>query len=113
MKYVVTYCGIAEGGSSESLERHLDGVMDALMELEEADPCLSDADLSARVADRTAEFSITVECDEVEDAAHKGLSTIRTAIHAADGATPGWESDAQALVIEFTGSRMRDALTPA
>lgn len=114
MKYVVTYCGEGVGATSdEDFEQHLDDITNALVEIEEGDPLLSDADVSATITERLAEFSITVDCADLNDAALRGLSAIRAAIHAANGHTPGWENNAVAE-ITFRGMSMHEVeLTPA
>lgn len=99
MKYAVTVQGHAtvidagpDTDEAQLLEEHLDQVVDELMTLEEGDERLSDADLSASLAVGDVELSIVVEAANTDEANQIGAGTIRCAIHAAGGATPGWDN---------------------
>src|SRR2546427_7165014 len=73
---------------SDTAEVHLDQV---LTELE--DIGAQDAAMGASLATGEVEISVTVDADSLEGAQNKGSSVIRTAIHAAGGATPEWSID--------------------
>lgn len=74
------------------IDAHLDDVMSHLIELEEADPRLSNADLSAKLSTGHTEISIAVEAP-ADEAMAVGMSAIRSAIHAAGGSTPAWDDE--------------------
>jgi len=94
MRYQVAYQGQATAHDDDGrpiphdpdeLERHLEEIQDQLLELDAAD-----ATVSAVLASGEVEISVTVEAPTVDEAAKKGSSVIRTAIHAAGGFTPNW-----------------------
>lgn len=66
------------------LDKHLTEVMDELVRLD-ADP-----DLTATLARGIVEIEVAVEAEAPDGALRGGLATIRSALHAAGGATPGW-----------------------
>ena len=84
---------IDNGGTSaalipEELESHLSAVMDSLLDLN-----ADDATVGAALAAGQVEISVSVEADSVAGAVDAGFAVIRSAIHAAGGATPGWDMD--------------------
>ena len=90
MKYRVTWDGLITPTADESdddVETFIDALMDALFQVEG-----EDQDVTASIARRTVSMSITVVEQNPEAAAELGGSMIRCAIHAAGGATPGWEN---------------------
>lgn len=83
----------------EDLEAHLDLVMEELLALESVD--LVNSDISASLETGAVEVSI-VAISRLDDDSEAFLAAIeaadaaiRTAIHAAEGHTPGWVSAAQ------------------
>jgi hypothetical protein len=62
---------------------------DELYALDTACPDVTDADLL--VSGDIARFTMTVTADGADGAAARALATVRAAIHAAGGRTPGWE----------------------
>lgn len=90
--------------SGDPLEEFLDCVMDEL-----ANIGLDAADLTASLAAGTATFVLPA-ADISDDTFVETLSTLRTALHAANCGTPGWPTRAEVL-----GTRsIRDSeLTPA
>lgn len=76
----------------ELIDAHLDEVMDHLMETEEADERLSNADLSAKLATGETEISIAVDAG-ADEAMAIGMAAIRSAIHAAGGYTRNWDDE--------------------
>lgn len=115
MKYQVSLCGTATVEDlapgldvADVLEAHLVDVMDHLVELEDGDAALSDADMSAGLAVGRVEISIVVDADSIEGAAAAGMVAIRCAVHAAGGYTPGWETAQPATwALELEGSTQR------
>lgn len=119
MRYRVAFCGTATVrdlphglDEAEVLGEHFSEVMDHLVDLEEDNPVLHDADLSAQLATGEVQISIVVDNDVFEDAAKLGISTIRCAVHSAGGYTPGWEdTDGQTWELEDVSSR-QEPLAP-
>jgi hypothetical protein len=72
-------------GNLDGLEQMLDGVMEELLKLEATDPSIG-----GTLPDGDIEFSLAVEADTLEEALLGAFGTIRTALHAAEGATAGW-----------------------
>jgi hypothetical protein len=75
------------GGTAtpEAFEAFLDEVMDQLDALG-----VSDADVTASLVEKTAEFSVSIEAESFEDAVAFFMVKIRTALHAANCSTAGW-----------------------
>lgn len=73
-------------------DARFDALADALYELDESDSNVTDADLTARLADGRVTASMVVEADDPAAAATKALCVVRTAIHTIGDATPGWET---------------------
>jgi hypothetical protein len=72
-------------GTPEQNEASLDRVMDELLRLGAENPAIGGAMQTGEV-----EISVTVDAASPEDAVPMALTTIRTAIHAAEGHTPDW-----------------------
>ena len=72
-------------GNLDGLEQMLDGVMEELVKLQVTDPSIG-----GTLPDGDIEFSLAVEAETLEKALLSAFGTIRTAIHAAEGATAGW-----------------------
>lgn len=67
-----------------------DQVMDCLMDLEAVDERLRDSSVSLDAAGRSMTIGLAVQAANYEDGVAHALTSIRTAIHAAGGATPEW-----------------------
>ena len=67
-------------------------LMEALLDLEAADPVVEDPDLAADVSTGHVDVQMIVEADDPAAAMVKALATLRAAIHAIGDATPGWET---------------------
>jgi hypothetical protein len=80
-------------------EKRLSKLMDALLDVETCDKAISDPDLAASLNTGDVDVQMTVEADDVAEAATKALCAIRTAIHAIGDATPGWETARGAMSI--------------
>jgi hypothetical protein len=87
-------------GDLSGLEKLLDAVMDELVKLDVTDPSIG-----GTLTDGDIEFSLAVEADTLERATAGAFGTIRAAIHAAGGGTPGWP--------EFRGEGVRAQLADA
>lgn len=74
----------------DDLESHVDDVMQALLNLES--DTIRDADVSGSFTDAIVEISVLGLAEDFDAAAAIADSAIRSAIHAAEGSTPNWES---------------------
>jgi hypothetical protein len=72
-------------GDLTELEKLLEVVMEELVRLDVTDPSIG-----GTLSDGDIEFSLAVEDETLEKATASAFGTIRTAIHAAGGGTPGW-----------------------
>lgn len=68
----------------------IDGVTEQLAVIDEATPELLDYAVSSDACDNTVVFEVTVDAADQMEALAGAVSWVRTAIHAAGGATPGW-----------------------
>ena len=71
----------------------IDGVMQALLHLEEVDQRLSDSSVSLDLGEMRVVIEVDVAGDDYQEGVGHAFGAIRTAIHAAGGATPEWSSD--------------------
>ena len=99
MRFVVRLCGRIvvrnEDGTvmtdpADTIERHLDDVMDQLIELGAQDP-------SIELSEDLVEFSVLVNANDPLLAIPAAGGVLRTAIHAAHGGTPDWPDAANHL----------------
>lgn len=60
-------------------------IMDELADLGVADPLIG-----GNMSTGEVEISVMVDADSYLEAVQKAMTVIRTAIHAAEGSTPGW-----------------------
>ena len=82
---------VSNYGNIEALEAHLDCVADSLAEMQG----VLDPDLGATLADAMLTFTMSVEAETGPEALQVAQGVIRTAIHAAEGCTAGWEGHFQ------------------
>ena len=75
----------------QSCEPRLEPLMDALLDLEEADACIEDPDIAANVSTGCVDVQMLVEADDPASAVVKAFATLRAAIHAIGDVTPGWQ----------------------
>lgn len=85
---------VTQADSRDSLVTQVDGVMQALLDLEEVDQRLSDSGVSLDLGEMRVVIELDVTGDDYQECVSHALGAIRTAIHAAGGATPEWPSDA-------------------
>src|SRR5262245_14046365 len=88
---MMQYEFIVEGdvvGPAEGLSDHLDEVMDQLVELDAIDPAID-----AVLGRGFVRVTFTVEAPAPDIGTKAGLDLLRTAIHAAGGATPDWPNE--------------------
>lgn len=84
------------------LDMHTDQVMDELVKLENEH--VFDADIAVTLSAGEVEISIVGVAGDFDAAAALADSAIRTAIHAADGATPDWQPvGAESHKLEYAG----------
>jgi len=93
-----------DGNVPEDLEDHLDAVLDELLDLDE----IIEPDYAATLALGKVAFTMAVDA-ETQDEAQTAFSVcMRTAIHAAEGATPDWEARFANSETGFTIRRQDD-----
>lgn len=82
---------------ADDMDARLDQLLGALSDLEDADPQVSDIDLTATLT--TGEVSITmyIDAQEIGEASQKLIATVRAALHKIGESTPGWEHLARAV----------------
>jgi hypothetical protein len=88
---MMRYTFILEGtvvGPAIGLSDHLDQVMEELVTLEAIDPAID-----ATLGRGFVQITVEVEAPSPEAGAKEGLDLLRTAIHAAGGATPDWPNE--------------------
>lgn len=91
MNVQCTWRLILESSSqATNLEAVADDVMTALLSLEQVDPLLSDSAIALDIPKKEIEISVSSECSAIDDGVRHAMAAIRTAIHAAGGATPEW-----------------------
>jgi hypothetical protein len=100
MNVTITFEGCIIGGDEDSIPDQLDAVMDELLRLDATDPAIG-----LSLGSREVEISVVIESDSLDVAAEQGNAMIRSAIHYAGGATPGWQ-------IDWTRSRTATELSP-
>lgn len=90
-----------------SCEPRLDPLMEALLDLEEADEAITDPDLAADLSTGRVDVQMIVEADDPAAAMVKALATLRAAIHAIGDATPGWETSTAVMHVAPVGAEDR------
>jgi hypothetical protein len=73
-----------------NFEAFLDAVTEALADLEDVDPGITAADITATITRRRASIDMGIEADSLKDAIRLYLANTRTALHAAGCGTPNW-----------------------
>lgn len=75
---------------SDHFDAHIYAVLDELHALEESLETVCDSDLVASAAANAVSFSLSASAETIDEARTIADSAIRSAIHAAGGATPNW-----------------------
>lgn len=83
------------------LERHFEAVADEFHD----DRGLSDQSISYNAPSGRMVFELILDAEDPLDAAQKGYAHVRSAIHAAGGATPGWEQRVRDLSLVFESQK--------
>jgi hypothetical protein len=83
-QFIIVPDGVAD------VEAEAEAVMGSLVDLEQVDDRLSDSAVGVDLAAMTLDVELTVKGDGYQDCVQHALAAIRTAIHSAGGATPGW-----------------------
>ncbi len=73
-------------------DAHIDDVVERLIELEAADSRLSDSDIDAVLTQGLLTINLLSTDTTLDAASALANSAIRSAIHAAGGATPDWDA---------------------
>lgn len=74
-----------------------DRVMSALLDLESADPRITDSAVSLDLGSKVMTVGLVVAGVDYEETVAHALTSIRAAIHAAGGSTRDWEASAGTL----------------
>jgi hypothetical protein len=82
----IRYVGAASCGP------HLAPLMSALLDIETADPAVSDPDITADISSGFVDVEITVDAADQVAAMSRAIATLRAAIRATGDAAPGWET---------------------
>ncbi|WP_018654904.1 hypothetical protein [Actinomadura flavalba] len=81
----------------DDMATRVEEFLDALADLEEADPSIHDVDVTAALATGDVSATMYVRADDLADAGQKIVATVRAALHEIGDGTPGWEHVAQAM----------------
>jgi hypothetical protein len=90
-----------------SCQPRLDPLMEALLNLEEADAAITDPDLAADLGTGRVDVQMIVDAEDPAVAMVKALATLRAAIHAIGDATPGWETSTAIMHVAPVGAADR------
>ena len=77
---------------ADNFDAHIDDVIERLLELEVADSRLSDSDIDAVLTKGLLTINVLATDITLDAASALANSAIRSAIHAAGGATPDWDT---------------------
>jgi hypothetical protein len=91
--------------SDEAFEEHLDRVLDSLHE----DERVVDPDYTASLRHRRVSFTLTVAGEDQGIAFTLAHAALRAAIHGAEGATPGWESQFNEIQSSVRSAELQQA----
>jgi hypothetical protein len=80
--------------TGSEFEADLDALMDQLAALDERDNRISDIDVDAYLDTGRFSISMLVAADGFGAAGDLAVATVRTAVHAIGGYTPGWTENA-------------------
>jgi hypothetical protein len=75
-----------------SCEPRLAPLMDALLNLEDADNAIEEPDIAADVSTGDVDVQMIIEASDPATAMVKAFSALRTAIHTIGDAAPSWET---------------------
>ena len=84
---------VAQAEDQDLLVTQVNGVMPALLDLDEVDERLSDSSVSLDLGEVRVVIEVDVAGDDYEERVRRALGAIRTVIDAAEGATPDWPPD--------------------
>jgi hypothetical protein len=73
-------------------DARLTKLTDALLDVENCDGAITDADVAGKLGTGDVEVQMVVTALDPAEAAVKALGAVRAAVHAAGDATPGWET---------------------
>lgn len=103
--YVELHC---QDAGAPDLDTHLDLLMDAL----DAEPGEVDADVGAEPDTGRVEFCISIRAESPAKALARAQTYVRSALHGAGVATPGWERIAQLVDRGDAAATVRPSALP-
>jgi hypothetical protein len=92
IKLAVNASFTASGDDADNLALLTDGIMGELVDLADSDPNMDDPAISLDLVEESVLFELTARGEDFDAAWSHALACLRSAIHAAGGATPGWEN---------------------
>src|SRR4051812_3602631 len=101
--YVEVTCQASPVGAD--LEKHLEDVMDALIE----EPGVIDGDIGARLDQGIVDFCLHVEAEDSSEALREAHIKVRSALHKAGARTPSayWDAVIQAIRDDHAATTVR------
>lgn len=89
-RFAVNVVGASSAEAESILEEHLDNLMDELLKLEKCNAEFHDPSVGATLSTGEVEIECMVDAT-ADEAVALARPILRTAIHAAGGATPRWD----------------------
>ena len=90
---------------AEAVDRHTEALADGLSE----EPNLIDPDIGANLRDGWVYVCALVDGEDEASALATGLVAIRSAVHHAEAASPGWEADVDRVKATVRSPELVDA----
>lgn len=99
---------VTANGNEADFDKLTNEFYDELLKLEDVCPEIIDPDIAASLADLTVDVEMLVEAETLIDAQVRGINAARTALHAIEVATPGWEASIASITVP-SPSELQDA----
>lgn len=92
-RYYVEVTCLVHGVGDARLEEVFDDLVDAMHELSD----VIDPDVGINMKARRLDFTMALDAQDEAEALQRALAAVRTAVHSANGSTPGWEKHFEAI----------------
>lgn len=102
--YYVELRYFVRNAERDHLDRHSDAVMDAVL----VEPNLTDPDVGVNFGTGAVDVCASVEAEDEPAALRLALVAIRSAIHHAGSATPGWDNAPRQIASRVRPTEMAD-----